>query len=214
MSKIYRHADRRLKLINQRMRGEFQRFATLASFDGLNVIVVRERVTQLFDRIDGYVRNQLLEMAREAYRDAEEELHVEPERAQEPTLAYLTVLLANVGRVTEYSYSREWVRKRDRLVESLMVAEGSQATRAALQKALTVLARQVGQTAIDVTDEGRMKLFRDAGIEWVMWITQHDERVCKVCRERDQMRYPIGEVPSKHWRCRCYLVGYKHEDDF
>ena len=42
---------------------------------------------------------------------------------------------------------------------------------------------------------------------WIMWVTQDDGKVCKICEERDGEVYPPGAVPPfpAHPLCRCYL---------
>ena len=71
---------------------------------------------------------------------------------------------------------------------------------------------QMRQMADTVTDAARAKAFGDAGVGQVRWITQHDERVCKICRPRDGVIYPLDAVPPKHHNCRCYLIPLAREE--
>ena len=42
----------------------------------------------------------------------------------------------------------------------------------------------------------------------VRWVTERDERVCKICRPLDGMVFATNDVPTypAHPRCRCHLI--------
>ena len=93
-------------------------------------------------------------------------------------------------------------RKKQRLAEAIDAAQDK--TRE-IDKALRLWTRQVGQYADNAVDQARVQAFRDAGIERVWWVTQHDDRVCETCDERDGQIYSIDDLPPKHWNCRCRI---------
>ena len=47
----------------------------------------------------------------------------------------------------------------------------------------------------------------DAGVEEVIWDSEHDEKVCAECDSMDGMHFRIDEIPFKpHLKCRCTLI--------
>lgn len=205
MKTPYRHGDKALKRLYTLMEHEFQNFSTVLRFDEMNVMAVKKQVSRMYTRIQRVVKRELAEVAEKAYRDAEDE--VKAPHKDFSGLVFLAALFGRYDPVTKYVYTREWVRKRDRLVESLMASRGRQEVRQALRRALDQMGLQVRQYTDNVTDEARFQVFGLAGIEKVMWNTQRDSRVCGVCEERDGEIYKIEDVPPKHYRCRCYLTA-------
>jgi SPP1 gp7 family putative phage head morphogenesis protein len=89
------------------------------------------------------------------------------------------------------------------------------ATTAALALATTSKVKQITQPLTQSTEDGQVVEF-DIGFEikktpQLKWITQHDERVCPICRELDgqiwQQDDPDLQQPpdDAHNNCRCYL---------
>lgn len=210
MKTPYGHADKALKRLKGVMESEFQNFSTSFGFDELNYPDIQKRVSDLYNRIDTEVRSELQDEAEQVWEDTENEIGVAHEEFA--SAAFLIALLKGFNRVSKYVYTREWTRKRDRLVESLMASGGgNQEIRQALQRALNLMIRQVRQYADNVTDEAREQVFAAAGISEVMWNAQKDAVTCKVCSERDGQVYRLGEVPDKHPRCRCFLTAVRKD---
>ena len=203
----YRHADKALKTLKGEMEAEFQNFSTTVGFDELNFLDLKKSVEGLYNRIDKAVRREFRKVARQVYRDAEDEVMVPHGKFE--TGLFLVALLKRFDPVTQYVYLNEWTRKRDRLVESLMASGGNQQMREALQRALNLMSDQVRQEADNLTDEARHDAFVAAGIEKVRLVAEHDEKTCGTCRERDGQVYGINEVPEKHRHCRCYVVAVR-----
>ena len=89
------------------------------------------------------------------------------------------------------------------------------ATTAALALATTSKVKQIIQPLTQSTEDGQVLEF-DIGFEikkipQLKWITQHDEKVCPICRELDgqmwQQDDPDLQQPpdDAHNNCRCYL---------
>lgn len=203
----YRHADKALKTLKGEMEAEFQNFSTTVGFDELNFLDLKKSVEGLYNRIDKAVRREFRKVARQVYRDAEDEVMVPHGKFE--TGLFLVAILKRFDPVTQYVYLNEWTRKRDRLVESLMASGGNQQMREALQRALNLMSDQVRQEADNLTDEARHDAFVASGIEKVRWVAEHDEKTCGTCRERDGQVYGINEVPEKHRHCRCYVVAVR-----
>ena len=201
----YRHADKALGTLTDMMGREFQNLSTVLRFDELNVIEVKRTVGAMYTRIGKRVRRELRTIAKRVRKDTEKELGILPVDFDDGAL--VLALMSGYDSVTRYVFTREWTRKRDRLVESLMSSGSRRDLRQALKRALDLMALQVRQYADNVTDEARLEVFEKAGVDKVRWNTQHDSRVCGICADRDGEIYEITEVPEKHYRCRCFLTA-------
>ena len=205
MKTPYNHADKALKVLNDTMGREFQNMSVSLRFDELNVIEVKKQVGAMYTRINRAVKCQFGKVAQKVFEDTEKELGVA--HTEFAGMGFVLALLKRYDPVTKYVYTSEWMRKRDRLVESIMASEGRRELRQALKRALDLMALQVRQYADNLTDETRNEVFERAGVDEVRWNTQRDARVCGECADRDGMIYPIDAVPCKHYRCRCYLTA-------
>ena len=203
---IFRHADESLMLILTTMAKEFQRLSGQLGFDELNVANTRESVTMMYRRLDVVIRREYRKVARKAYREAAKE--VGGPQGDFQSREFVAGVLRKYDPVSDFRYDREWIRKRDRLFESIIAVElGNQEMRKNLKRGLDVLANQVRQYADNVTVEARIEAFRRAKVEYVRWVSEKDDKVCATCRDRDGMVYALDEVPDipAHWHCRCWL---------
>lgn len=195
----YDAADKAIKAINRENLKLFgQLKIRLMKADELHII---RAVGDTYDASIRMVERRLLECARLAYLAAMGETgkrkrnHIDHD--------WLIEFLMTADPVTLYKFLPEAERKKARLTEALaattaMVKE--------VDKSLRDWTRQIGQAAISVTDEATLEAYRDAGVEYVKWMTQKDERVCKECGPLDGKVFKIDGLPAKHWGCRCYLV--------
>lgn len=116
-------------------------------------------------------------------------------------------LLSDPNPVTGYRYDKEVTRKQERCEESINAAQGTAKKQAELDKALRFWSQMTGQYVDAVSDTANVSAMRDAGVQYVRWHTQQDEKVCAECRKRDGKIYRIDRIPDKpHWRCRCYTT--------
>ena len=201
---IFGHADRSLMILFNYMSHEFQNFAILP-FDRLNILDVRERVNAMYKRMENVIVREYNDIAVKAYRDAA----IEASLDDDDFLPYDFVwsVLKAYDPVSDFVYTREYTRKRDRMFESVIATElGNQEMRRNLKRGLDVLANQVRQYADNITVKARINAFKSAGIKYLRWVTEKDEKVCRECAPRDGVIYPINEFPilPAHWRCRCH----------
>lgn len=203
---IFRHADRALMIMLNAMSREFQNLSTEIGFDEMNVMVTRKRVNAMYERMDRVIRREYRSVARKAYMDASAEAGVDGGTFDAEK--FVAGMLRAYDPVSDFIYDREWIRKRDRLFESIIATErGNQEMRRNLKRGLDVLANQVRQYADNITAQARVTAFKRAGADVLVWITEDDEKVCKVCRPRHEQFYPIEMLPEwpAHWHCRCRL---------
>lgn len=203
---IFRHADRALMRMLDGMNREFQNLSTEIGFDELNVMETRRRVNAMYARMDEMIRREYRTVARRAYMDACAEAGVAGSAFDAE--AFVNGALKAYDTVSDFVYDREWIRKRDRLFESIIATErGNQEMRRNLKRGLDVLANQVRQYADNITAKARVYAFKEAGADVLVWITEKDDRVCSVCAPRDEQFYPIEWLPEypAHYNCRCML---------
>ena len=157
-------------------------------------------------------RKAYIEIAKKASEEAAEDVKntsgiaVKPLKTDEK---YVEGILGEYNPVTGYLYYPEADRKRARLSEALIAAVlfGLRADyHRELRKFANLWNTQTRQYAITVIDTTRIETFRKNGIRRVRWETQHDERVCAECNERDGKIYDIDKLPEKHYGCRCWYM--------
>lgn len=203
---IFRHADRALMVILGRMAREFQTLGTEIGFGEMNFMETRKRVNAMYERMDAMIRKEYRRVAFRTYRDASAEAGVDGGAFDAE--GFVKGVLRAYDPVSDFIYDREWIRKRDRLFESIIATQrGNQEMRKNLKRGLDVLANQVRQYADNITAKARVYAFRNAGADVLVWITEKDEKVCSVCAPRDEQFYPIEMLPEypAHWHCRCRL---------
>lgn len=199
MKAPYDDADRAVRLMNRENLKTFGRLKSrLAKWDEINLI---REVSSAYGEALRMVKRRYIEIARLAYEQALLEAGGKKKKAPIDR-DWILDWLEETDPVTMYKFIPEWERKKARLIEALPVA---QKPAQEIDKALKAVTRQIGQASIGITDTARLEAFEDAGILRVMWITQHDERVCEDCEPLDGKIFRIDEVPKKHWNCRCYL---------
>ena len=210
---IFIHADRSLMAIYNDVSREFQTLSTQLGFDELNVMGVRRSVFEMYKRMDANIRRQYMIIARKAYRDA---LLSAMLVAPTPVPAeddfdyhnFVVSILRAYDPLSDFVYTHEWLRKRDRLFESIVATQrGNQEMRKNLKRGMDVLANQIRQYADNITVGARLKAFKDAGVKYVRWVAEMDDKTCKTCLDRDGKIYRIDECPPcpSHWHCRCEL---------
>ena len=206
MKDIYARADKAIQDMNR---------ANLKAFDSLKVsrldgLYIVQTVMRIYRQSEELARKKYYEIAFEAYvvalmeaGIAAKEAHERAEKAIDND--WVDEMLEETDFVTLYRFVPEATRKRDRLIEALAAAQGENRD-TEIDKALRYWSKQVGQYCLNAVDYARMDAFGDAGVKWVEWITQHDERVCDECAPRDGQIFKIDELPQKHYGCRCYLI--------
>lgn len=192
--------DRKIKFLNYRAVGWFadakQEMRKLP-FDELNIFQI---VNNLYRELDLDNYTIFTDLAILSYQQAE------PHGDIMPDMNWVSALLLAYDPVTKYVYQHEVERKRARLAEALIAVGKAQCQQnEEWRRGLSLWAQQTAQYADIVTDAAMIKAFADSGITKLRWVTQEDEKVCKICRERDGKVYPITDLPDKpHWHCRCY----------
>lgn len=182
-------------------------------FDELGAPRITKLTKEMVERLLKENRQAYIRIATEASEEAAEDIKkvsgvaVKPLKTDEK---YVEGVLGQYNPVTGYLYYPEADRKRARLAEALIAAVIA-GLRADYHKELKKFADlwytqtlQYGETMVDTA---RLDTFKKNGIKRVRWVSENDERVCEVCKERNGKIYPIENIPVKpHYRCRCWIM--------
>jgi SPP1 gp7 family putative phage head morphogenesis protein len=182
----YSYADREVAKLNRYFIQEFLGFSAIR-IDELNVL---RNTKAMYARMDDKARRAFVRIARNQKDDI--------------TPLVALALLAEYDPVTKYVYEHEVDRKRMRFAEAYIASNGNPAE---AKTALRLWSNMIRQYSISVTDEALLLSYKKAGVEYVKWITEEDERRCAECAARHNKIYPIDRIPPKpHINCRCYFV--------
>lgn len=202
---MYEYADKAVKEINRRNVREFGKLKLLP-FDELNIMRAVKKAYRVTAQV---ARRKYYQIAMEAYIAALVLLGVDRIDAEEAardaiTQKWIDKLLTEYDPVTLYRFEPEIERKTARTIEALIASHNRNQE---IDRALRYWSLQLSQYTITATDRATVAAYKKAGIKRVRWITQGDERVCRVCEKRRNKVYSIDKVPDKaHIGCRCYLM--------
>lgn len=205
---IYDYADKAIRDMNRRNLRAFGKLKQL-KFDELNIM---QTVTETYDASVRLAKKRYFQIAYEAYIAALVLASVEKAKAEGMaedgiTEDWVLDMLEEYDPVTQYQFLPEAERKQQRTVEALIASHDKGET---VDKALKLWTLQVDHYADKSVDKATIDGYKDAGVDKVKWVTAKDDKVCKICRERNGKIYPINKIPDKpHYRCRCYVVPVK-----
>lgn len=205
-------ADEAAARITKKIRKEF-RHNRLALFDELNVPQTRKHIKKLYRDVYKHIKQEFLAVVERIKQEIyQESLNMGFDGdIREIDAAWLEEFFDQYNPVTMYVFSHELERKESRLFEAL-VANKAEILRS-YANAESLIIGQVKQYAIDMEDAIAEVVYKDTGVKKVIWVSEHDDRVCGACNELDGMVFDLGEAPAKqHWQCRCYLMPYTGSD--
>lgn len=208
---FYAYTDKALKYLRRYYIRQFNTAKMQIRSDNLNIIGVSQ---QLYNNLARETELVFRKIAKHKYREiCDEDFLVG---------MWLSGFLEESNPLTGYVWRNDIDRKRQYFVESLLaeMPESGKlsATKGngklsvadidkAAKKALRYWYQAQKQYADLVTDAAAMQAYTDTNIEFVMWKTAEDEKVCYTCQSRDGKIYPLDYAPRKpHYNCRCYFV--------
>ena len=202
--------------LQSRLKKEFVRF-TILGFDELNVSTTKTLTKDAYTRLHKANMRDFREIAKEGRSFAYAYLTEEEKKGLSALDISLIIalVLSTYNIVTGYKYTAEWERKRTRYAEEVLAAKEAN-DRAYLtemsKKNANLLLTQSMQAGIEIEDEAIRQVYKKAGIKWVVWVTEHDPKVCTECKLRDGKKYEIDKVPEKpHYNCRCHIRPYRND---
>lgn len=211
---MYENADKVIALMNKEFIKLFRRLKSL-SFDEMNVM---SNTKQTYDKADRFARKVYRELVKKVSDDVydmysdDEEIEYSASRTKNYD-DLLNAILNGYSPTLKYVYSHEVERKRSRCAESIIAsAENGQSPSKEVDTALRLWTNMTSQYADDIEWEATVDVYKGLGFDKVRWITEKDERVCKVCKERDNKIYNISNIPYRpHIGCRCSVVPVKEK---
>jgi SPP1 gp7 family putative phage head morphogenesis protein len=202
-------ADEAAAKIITKVSREF-RHNRLAPFDELNVVKTNKHIKKLYDKVYHIVLSEFVDIANSVYGEIYNETvdqGFEGERS-ELDEGWVEEFLADYSPVTKFVFKNELDRKRARLSESILASKAEK--NLSYKRAENLLKRQIKQSAIDLEDSIADEVYKDLGVEQVMWVAEDDDKTCGECNALDGQIFDVDEVPPKqHWHCRCYTVAVK-----
>lgn len=188
-------------------------------FDELSAPRITKITKEMVSRLLKSNKREYLKIAKEATEEASNDVNAIGVKATPIPISekYVDETLGEYNPVTGYLYYPEADRKRSRLAEALITAVilGLRADyHKELKKFADLWHTQTLQYAETMVDKTRIKTFKKNGIKRVVWVSEHDNRVCEECKERDGKIYPITAIPTKpHYNCRCWIEPLKEDNN-
>lgn len=209
MSTPYAYADKQLAGLKKYVSAMFHNAANEMAFDELNVRQAKDFAKRLYAKLESRNEEMLRSIVEEAYKagfaEASEE---EDDFSGLLETAIVLSLMARYHGVTHYSYNQEVKRKRDRLMEGLLSVDNRHDAQEILNRAAKLWFNQSRQYADFAVDDARTRAFENAGVEYVKWVAEKDDRTCHTCKDLDGQVFAIDAMPEipQHHHCRCWVV--------
>lgn len=209
---FYKLADIVIERLNSLAIKRFKKLQRDVSKIGIDELNVISSTKETYNLLESDNISAFIELAKAVYYDI---IKRKASKNEDEFWEYwlLHNILNKSDPVTQYIYTNEVKRKQERTAEALaaIVAATSKpkgtTKRKEINKALRYWSLGTTQYCDIITDQVAIKAYKDMGVEYVMWVTQEDEKVCDMCRPLDRKIYPIDKVPPKqHWRCRCVTI--------
>lgn len=215
---MYQQTDKFQTKLKRQIRNEFNYLGVL-SFDELNAARIKELTEAQYKRFLDFNEREYRKIARQAYQFALSYLDMDGkdvlERAGFLPDEYVYFYLNQYNFVTGYLYEPEADRKRLRQSEEMATAVtflDYKKYQKALDRCANLWFTQSYQYALGLEDGLCLEVWKKAGVKKVIWVSEEDERTCKVCAALDGNIYDIDNVPPKqHINCRCIVIPYKTE---
>ncbi len=218
----YQHADRVIKKLKKKIPLLLNDTRLrLTVFDEINTLYVKNLLSSAYEEIETQATYAYLDIAEKTYQEAfdlAKQLGYESGTYNPIWLGIITDWLLEYDLTTGYLFTTEVARKRDRLFEQLM---GALINKKSINDPLTMLIYkkagkyindQIAEYGDIIAYKAMVQAYKDAGVKKVMWLSEHDSRVCGICLSLSEQEYDIDEVPPKpHWGCRCWLLPLRTE---
>ena len=176
----------------------------------MNVSATKKHVRKLYKDVTKIIKNELFAVVdficKEIYEEALA-LGFDGE-VRDLDEAWIEEFFEEYNPVTKYVFNNEIERKESRLFEALI--SNKRELHQSYKTAENLLLRQVKQYGIDLEDAIAMAVYKDVGVEKVVWVTESDHKTCGECKGLDGEIFKLEEAPPKlHPNCRCYYVPVK-----
>ena len=216
---MYETADKLIALLDEKLRRYINRL-DVTGFAELNALTVQNETTEMLKRLLKDNEEAFKKIAEDA--KAEAATDIENLTGEKAVLIatgskYIDEILSQYNEITEYLYYPEADRKRSRLSEALIVAlmlDSREKYHYQLRKFAHLWHTQTKQYGDTIVDTFREKTFKENGIKYVKWQSEHDDKVCGTCEDMNGKIYKISDIPPKpHYNCRCWIEPIEKADN-
>ena len=197
---VFAIRDRIVRIYLRKILRRFKRLNnSLMAFDEVNAL---SAVNDCYEEVIAMTVEALKETAKKTYKWAhgdDDDFFVD---------LWLLGFFDEPDPVTHYKFYDEADRKRSRLYEALESVRTRAERKKQIDIALRYWTRQFEQTADDIVEAVIREVYKRNNVEYVMWVTAHDARVCIDCAVKDGKIYPFDKAPQPpmHYNCRCRLI--------
>ena len=123
---------------------------------------------------------------------------------------HLDYILSEPNSVTQVVYETEVLRKRDRAKEAVEATIGIRNKQIEMDRQLIQWSRFTGWYSDIITEDACESAIQDAGVKYVRWVSQNDDKVCGECNDLDGRVFEAVNVPPHpHRNCRCTVTPVK-----
>ena len=176
-------------------------------FDELNIPGVKKHVRKLYKDVYKTIKKEFVAILNPLYQEIYDEalaLGFDGD-LRDLDEAWIEEFFDEYNPVTKYVFSNELERKESRLFEALVASSAEKLQ--SYKTAENLLTRQINQYSIDLEDAVAKTVYKDVGVEKVIWNAEQDHKTCGVCSELDGQVFDLKDAPAKqHINCRCYLT--------
>ena len=208
---MYQEADRQLNNIKKFLAKEALHLDN-TGFDEIRSISTKTVTTRLMKKLKSKNKKSFWLCALLAYQDAIKEANKVGWKGKGDGIqeAWMLGLLDSYNYVTGYLYNPEAERKRLRLSEAINTAisfDDIKLYKENVKRFFRLWWTQTKEYMIYVVDKTETKAWEDLGVEYAMWATASDEKVCEECGGLHGRVFKLDEFPEKpHYNCRCRKI--------
>ena len=179
----------------------------LALFDEMNIVGIKKHVHKLYKDVYKIIKKEFVAVLNPLYQEIYDEalaLGFDGD-LRDLDEAWIEEFFDEYNPVTKYVFRSELGRKESRLFEALVASTRDKI--GSYKTAENLLIRQVKQYSINLEDAVTEAVYKDIGVEKVVWNAEDDHRTCSICNELDGEIFKLDNAPPKqHYNCRCYFT--------
>lgn len=203
----YEYMDKRLAILKKRIRELYVRFQRGANFDDLNDL--SDDTKLLYTKVLQEIEKELLKIAKNKYQ---EYVDIDLDKITDKWIE--KNLVDNISKVTKFSLSNEMERQRARMFEMLVISEAIEEERMIIAKNERYIEKIANEYAIESADKGKQEAYKENGVKYVKWVSEHDNKTCDECYDLDGKIFTLNELPAKpHYNCRCTIEEIEETEE-
>ena len=176
----------------------------------MNIAGIKKHIRRLYRDVYKIIKNEFVAVLNPLYQEIYDEaiaLGFDGD-LRDLDEAWIEEFFDEYNPVTKYVFKSELGRKESRLFEALVASSAEKIK--SYKTAENLLVKQVKQYSIDLEDAVTKTVYKEVGVEKVVWNAEQDHKTCGVCSEMDGQIFSLEELPPKqHYQCRCWITPVK-----